>query len=76
MNKLLLGAVGAALMAVLVLTGTSYTGGDVAHAQGTVNFDVDPDITGNTASTLGTVERCVAITCPSASCGWDGPSVP
>jgi hypothetical protein len=74
MNRLLLGAVGAALLAVLVLAGTSYTGGDVAHAQGTVNFDVDPEITGNTASTLGTVEPKYAVTCPSANCTWDGAS--
>ncbi|UCH87612.1 MAG: hypothetical protein JSU97_04310, partial [Dehalococcoidia bacterium] len=61
MNKLVLGAVGAALIAVLALAGTSYTGGDVAHAQGQVNFDVDPDISGNSANTLGTVERCVRV---------------
>jgi len=62
MNKLLLGAVGAALLAVLVLAGTSYTGVDVAYAQANVDFDVDPDITGNTNNTLGNgwpVERCV-----------------
>jgi hypothetical protein len=45
-----------------------------AFAQGVVNFDVDPDTTGNTASSLGTVESCVEITCPSASCTWDGSS--
>jgi hypothetical protein len=34
MKKILLGALGAALIAVLALAGTSYTGGDVAYAQG------------------------------------------
>ena len=47
---------------------------DEAHAQGTVNFDIDPEITGNSASTLGTVENCYAVTCPSAECTWDGSS--
>jgi hypothetical protein len=45
---------------------------DEAHAQGTVNFDIDPEITGNSANTLGTVENCYAVTCPSAECTWDG----
>jgi hypothetical protein len=45
-----------------------------AHAQGTVNFDIDPQITGNSAGTLGTVENCYAVTCPSAECDWDGSS--
>jgi hypothetical protein len=44
---------------------------DEAHAQGTVNFDIDPEVTGNSADTLGTVEDCYAITCPSAECTWD-----
>jgi hypothetical protein len=47
---------------------------DEAHAQGTVNFDIDPEITGNSADTLGTVEDCYAVTCPSAECDWDGSS--
>jgi hypothetical protein len=62
MRKLLLGAVGAALLVALLLTGTSYKGADIAHAvAGTVNYDVDPETTGNTASTLGTVEECVRV---------------
>ena len=61
MNRLILGAVGAALIAVLALAGTSYTGGDIAHAQGQVDYDVDPDPSGNTASTLGTVEKCYRV---------------
>ena len=47
-------------------------GGQFAHAQGTVNFDVDPDTSGNTASTLGTVERCVRVDVPSPA--FDGVS--
>jgi hypothetical protein len=44
------------------------------QAQGTVNFDIDPQITGNTTNTLGTVEDCYAVTCPSANCTWNGSS--
>ena len=47
-----------ALIAVLV---AHLLGGQGAFAQGTVNFDVDPLTTGNTASTLGTVEACVRV---------------
>ncbi len=47
---------------------------DEAHAQGIVNFDIDPEVTGNSANTLGTVEDCYAVTCPSAECTWDGSS--
>lgn len=61
-------------MVALALSGSSYKGWDVAHAQGTVNFDVDPEVTGNSANTLGTVENCYAVTCPSAECSWDGSS--
>jgi hypothetical protein len=45
-----------------------------AQAQGAVNFDIDPEITGNSANTLGTVEGCYAVTCPSANCTWNGSS--
>jgi hypothetical protein len=38
-----------------------------AQAQGTVNFDIDPEITGNNANTLGTVEDCVRVNIPSPS---------
>jgi len=47
-----------ALVAVLALAGVSYWG--TAHANpGTVTFDLDPDITSNTASVLGPTEACV-----------------
>ena len=35
------------------------------RAQGVVNFDIDPDTTGNGANTLGTTENCVEVTVPS-----------
>jgi hypothetical protein len=47
------------------LLGLGLPNTDDAFAQGTVNFDVDPDTTGNSANTLGTVEECVEITVPS-----------
>ena len=58
-----------ALIAVLV---AHLLGGQSAFAQGTVNFDVDPDPTGNTASNLGTVEDCVRV--DIASPAFDGVS--
>ena len=72
MNKLLLGAVGAALLVALLLTGTSYKGGDIAHAQGTVTYDLDPETTGNSANTIGTggVEACARF--DKAGGGLDG----
>jgi len=71
MNRLIFGAVGAALVLVLVLAGTSYKGADVAYADaGVINFDIDPDTAGNSASTLGPVEGCVEITVPSPA--FDG----
>jgi len=73
MRKLLLGAVGAALLVALLLTGTSYKGADIAHAAaGTVNYDVDPLTTGNDANHLGTVEACVRF--DKAGGGFDGVS--
>ena len=54
MNKLLLGVAGAALLVALMLAGTSYNGGNIAHADElNINWDVDPEITGNSANTLG-----------------------
>jgi len=64
----------AALLALVVVAGFSLLGPQQASAQGTVNFDIDPEITGNSADTLGTIERCYEITCPSAECSWDGSS--
>jgi len=63
-------------LVALLLAGTAYKG-DSAHANpvpgnGTVTYDVDPEITGNTNSTLGTVERCVRV--DNAEVGFDGAS--
>ncbi len=49
-------------------------GQESARAQGTVSFDIDPEITGNSANTLGAVENCYAVACPSVECSWDGSS--
>jgi len=69
------GALAVPLAMALALLGFPAMGGqEGAHAQGTVNFDIDPEITGNSASTLGTVDNCYAVTCPSAGCTWDGSS--
>jgi hypothetical protein len=61
-------------MALGLLGLPAMEGQESAQAQGTVNFDIDPEITGNSANTLGTVEDCYAVTCPSAECDWDGSS--
>jgi hypothetical protein len=45
---------------------------ETAQAQGTVDFDIDPEITGNSATTLGTVEDCVRLNLPSPA--FDGVS--
>ena len=55
-------ALAAGLAVALALVGFWTVGGEESvHAQGLVNFDIDPDTTGNTASSLGTVEDCVEI---------------
>jgi hypothetical protein len=72
---MIVGALAVPLAIALALLGFPAMGGqESAHAQGTVNFDIDPEITGNSATTLGTVENCYAVTCPSAECDWDGSS--
>jgi hypothetical protein len=64
-----------ALAVAMVLLGSWVLGEqESAQAQGTVNFDIDPKITGNDADTLGTVEDCYEVTCPSANCTWNGSS--
>ncbi|UCH87325.1 MAG: hypothetical protein JSU97_02745 [Dehalococcoidia bacterium] len=75
MRKLTWIAVAGALLALIVVVGFHVQGGQEVSAQNTVNFDIDPEITGNSADTLGTVEQdCYEITCPSANCTWDGSS--
>jgi hypothetical protein len=43
-----------------------------AAAVGTIEMGIDPETTGNTASTLGTLERCVRVDVPSPA--FDGVS--
>ncbi|UCH87408.1 MAG: hypothetical protein JSU97_03185 [Dehalococcoidia bacterium] len=64
----------AVLFALLPLFGIRLLGGQGVSAQGIVNFDIDPETTGNSGNTLGTVEDCYEVTCPSAECSWDGSS--
>jgi len=61
----------AGLLALLALFGSGLRGAGQVSAQGTVNFAVDPDITGNSANTLGTVEYCKRI---DSATGFDGVS--
>ena len=72
MRKLAWIAAASAVLALIVALGSGLLGGQGVSAQGTVNFDIDPDPTGNTASTLGTVEDCVEIVVASPS--FDGTS--
>jgi hypothetical protein len=62
-----------ALAVAMVLLGSWVLGEQKsAQAQGTVNFDIDPEIAENDADTLGTVEDCYEVTCPSVNCTWNG----
>ena len=75
MKRVTEGALATASAIALVLLGFSAFGTqEGAQAQGTVDFDIDPKITGNSANTLGTVEDCYEVTCPSANCTWNGSS--
>ena len=65
---------GALAVALVLLGFWAFDPQEGAQAQGTVDFDIDPEITGNTANTLGTVEDCYEVTCPSANCTWNGSS--
>ena len=53
----------------MAVAGLSSLGAQQASAQGTVNFDIDPEITGNSADTLGAVEDCARV---DGSGGFDG----
>jgi len=65
---------GALAVAMVLLGSWALDAQESAQAQGTVDFDIDPEITGNYADTLGTVEDCYEVTCPSANCTWNGSS--
>ena len=75
MRKLAWIPAASAVLVLAVVLGSGLLDGLRASAQGMVNFDIDPETTGNSASTLGTVEQdCYEITCPSAKCTWNGSS--
>ncbi len=61
----------AAILALILVAGFSPLGPQQASAQGTVNFDIDPDITGNSANTLGIVESCAQVNVDPANM-YDG----
>jgi pimeloyl-ACP methyl ester carboxylesterase len=77
MRRLGIVAVGLALVVGVVVVGVMFaapgrinaTGGNSISAQGTVHFDIDPDPTGNTVGTLGTVEDCVRVDVNPANFG-------
>jgi len=73
MRKLITSVLAAALVITLAALGLWATGGhESAVAQGTVNFDIDPETTGNSADTLGAIEDCVRVDIPSPA--FDGVS--
>jgi len=72
MRKLAWIAATSTVVALIAVLGAHLLGGQGTSAQGTVNFDIDPEITGNDANHLGTVEACYAVACPSANCTWNG----
>jgi hypothetical protein len=59
----------ASALTLMVVAGLNPLGPQQASAQGTVNFDIDPEITGNSADTLGAVENCLRL---DGSGGLDG----
>ena len=69
MRKLTWIAAASAVAALVVVAGLHPLAGEQVSAQSTVNFDIDPDITGNSSDTLGTVEDCVRL---DGSGGFDG----
>ena len=64
-----LAAAAIAVIALLSLQLVGTLGG--AHAQGSVDFDIDPDVAGNTASSIGArgIEDCLRL---DGSGGFDG----
>jgi len=68
-----LGAVVLAVAAPFLTLAVLHVLDGTAQAQGIVNFDIDPNTTGNTANTLGPVEDCVRVDV-DVSGGFDGVS--
>jgi hypothetical protein len=68
MKKVTASALAAALAVALVLLGSwGLNAQESAQAQGTVDFDIDPEIAENDADTLGTVEGCAEVDIASPS---------
>jgi len=67
-----LGAVVLAVAAPFLTLAVLHVLDGTAQALETVNFDVDPNVTGNSANTLGPVEDCVRVDIPSPA--FDGES--
>jgi len=65
---------GALAVALVILGSWALDAKETAQAQGVVNFDIDPEIAGNDADSLGAVEGCYEVTCPSVNCTWNGSS--
>jgi len=65
----LLATVGLASLSVVACGGRAEVERVGAAAAGVVQTDIDPEITGNTANTLGTIENCVRV---DGSGGFDG----
>jgi hypothetical protein len=65
---------GALAVALVFLGSWAFDPQESAQAQGSVDFDIDPEIAENDADTLGTVEDCHEVTCPSVNCTWNGSS--
>ena len=66
---------GALAVALVFLVSWGLNAQETAQAHGVVNFDIDPEIAENDADTLGTVEDCYEVTCPSVNCTWNGSSL-
>jgi hypothetical protein len=70
MKKLAWIAAASAALALIVALGFGLLGGQKVSAQGNVDFDIDPDNTGNTASAIGNgVQDCYRV---DGSGGFDG----
>ncbi len=70
MKKLTWIATASAVLALIAVLGFRLLGGQEVSAQGNVDFDIDPDNTGNTASTIGNgVQGCYRV---DGSGGFDG----
>jgi hypothetical protein len=69
MRKLAWITAASVVLALVAVAGFGPLGRGQVSAQGTVNFDIDPEITGNSANTLGAVEDCVRV---AGSGSFDG----